>query len=320
MKLSIVIPAYNVENLILRCLKSVLNQDLPLNEFEVIVVDDGSTDNTYKVVEGFILDKNNITLINQKNQKQGAARNTALKIAKGEYVWFVDSDDYVESNCFRFLYEKAKEDKLDMLFFYNYKVYKDNIQEVKIKDDRIQYDCVYSGQQIINYKGIICSPWPCIFNRKYLSKNNLKFIEGVFYEDNDFMLRAFYSANRISYTKNSFYYVDVSNESTTRSTSIVPIFDILKVVTKMLVFTDSLHKNRVTQKNCMYYSVMLFNTALSKVKNHDDKVHEQFLKEIDSIRKPLVLAMFKSLHPKYIFEGCVSLISFKFLLKTSKLI
>ena len=101
-KLSIIIPVYNVENYVGKCLESCLNQDIPKNEYEIIVVNDGTKDNSVQVIEKYITPENNIRLIHRKNGGLSAARNTGLKEAKGEYVWFVDSDDWIENNVLNF--------------------------------------------------------------------------------------------------------------------------------------------------------------------------------------------------------------------------
>ena len=98
MKLSIIVPVYNVADYLPKCLDSLLVQDLSQNEYEIIVVNDGSTDNSGKIAEEYSKTYSNIILINQENQGLSGARNTGIQNAKGEYVQFVDSDDYLEPN------------------------------------------------------------------------------------------------------------------------------------------------------------------------------------------------------------------------------
>ncbi len=99
MKLSIILPVYNVENFIADCLDSLLCQDLDKSEYEIIFVDDGSPDDSYKVVEEYQKGNENIRLIRQANSGVSTARNNGLKEAKGEYVWYIDPDDYILPNC-----------------------------------------------------------------------------------------------------------------------------------------------------------------------------------------------------------------------------
>ena len=105
MKLSLIIPVYNVEQYIGRCLQSCLSQaNVTAEDYELVIVNDGTKDNSMQVVEEMTRGCTNITVINQHNQGLSMARNVGLKAAKGEYVWFIDSDDWIESNMIEELY------------------------------------------------------------------------------------------------------------------------------------------------------------------------------------------------------------------------
>ena len=94
-KLSIIIPVYNTEEYLPRCLNSCLEQDLLANEYEIIAINDGSSDNSLQILNAYALKYPNIRVINQENRGLGATRNRGLNLAIGEYIWFVDSDDWV---------------------------------------------------------------------------------------------------------------------------------------------------------------------------------------------------------------------------------
>lgn len=96
MKLSIIVPMYNVEQYIEKCLKSLLNQDLSRDDYEILIINDGSKDRSKHIVNEYMKNNKNIRMINQKNGGQSKARNTGIDNAKGEYLFFVDSDDYIE--------------------------------------------------------------------------------------------------------------------------------------------------------------------------------------------------------------------------------
>ncbi len=115
MKLSFILPAYNVEDYIDACLDSVTTQDIPTADYEIIVVNDGSTDSTPAHIQRYAERFPNIIIINQENRGQSAARNAGLEKARGEYVWFVDSDDTVCFNCLRFLLDACDRLQTDML-------------------------------------------------------------------------------------------------------------------------------------------------------------------------------------------------------------
>ena len=103
LKLSIIIPVYNTEKYVGECLDSCLEQDIPRNEYEIICVDDGSTDGSLKILTEYSEKYSNIHVYSQKNQGVSAARNTGIDIAQGKYIWFVDSDDYIAVNCLKIL-------------------------------------------------------------------------------------------------------------------------------------------------------------------------------------------------------------------------
>lgn len=320
MKLSIIIPAYNSEHVIQRCLDSVFNQDLQKNEFEVIVVDDGSTDDTFQIVSSYFQRKENATLIKQKNQRQGAARNNALSIAKGEYVWFIDSDDYVKVNTFSYLYLKAKEKNLDLLCFNRKHIL--NKHATKITPALFQngenYNQIYHGQNFINFRSIYLGPCFCLYKRQYLIHNRIQFKEKLAYEDNEFMLKAYYYASKVLYITDPIYYYDRTEISTTRTITPQPIFDLIEVTKHMMAFTNSIKKNNKTKSNCYYYTVMTFNTAIAKLAPQSNAIKNRFIQNIKPIKMQLIKSMFKSSYPKYILEGIVLLVSIKLLLLTSK--
>ena len=99
MKLTIVIPAYKVEKYIAKCIQSCLNQDVPEKEYEIVVVNDGTPDKSAIIAKEFAAKHANIKVIDQDNQGLSVARNTGIHYSKGDYIWFVDSDDYIADNC-----------------------------------------------------------------------------------------------------------------------------------------------------------------------------------------------------------------------------
>ncbi len=117
MRLSIIIPCYNLEDYIERCVNSVLNQDIPKEEYEIILVDDGSTDNTPSILSGLEAEYPNIRVLTQNNQGVSAARNKAIEIARGRYIWFVDGDDWITPQSLKSLLSLAESRDADILRF-----------------------------------------------------------------------------------------------------------------------------------------------------------------------------------------------------------
>jgi len=199
MRLSFIIPMYNSADFITSCIHSCLNQDLPEDEFEVIVVDDGSTDDSAAVVEAEIKatgDKR-LSLIRQTNGRPGKARNTGMEKARGDYIWFIDSDDWVSADCASKLLSQAS--GADILAFgaESYRL----IDGVKVTDNIFKYpfSSSYSGHDYIKLmsdKLIVCVPFH-FFRRGYLIDRGLRFVPDLIHEDNEFMARTVLLADRI---------------------------------------------------------------------------------------------------------------------------
>lgn len=116
MKLSIIIPIFNTEKYLVRCLDSVFSQDLLLSDYEVIAINDGSTDNSFAILKEYKNKYQNLIIVNQKNKGEASTRNKALKMARGKYITFVDSDDAIETNTFKNIIERAESYSLDILY------------------------------------------------------------------------------------------------------------------------------------------------------------------------------------------------------------
>ena len=204
-RLSIIIPVYNVEKYIGHCLESCLNQDLTAEDYEIVVVNDGTPDNSVAVVEKYQRQHPHIRLVNRVNGGLSAARNTGLSDAKGEYVWFVDSDDHIEPNCARALVEQAQRDHLDVLCFNLKLEYPDGLT----KDYHVSHDTdgkIYSGPEFITAVGMPPAAWVALYKRDFLIDNHLQFYEGILHEDQEFTPRAYCLAERIAYIARPVYY------------------------------------------------------------------------------------------------------------------
>ncbi len=198
MLLSIIIPLYNNENHISNCLDSLLTQDISINEYEIIVVNDGSTDNSALKVQDYADKNTNIYLIDQANVGVGAARNKGIEFAKGAYIYFLDSDDYIAQNCLGFLLQTAIKNKLDILGFQS-----ETTKEVKQfdwnKNKNTHNDIeVFNGVNYISKNGFKDAIWWYIIKREFLQKTQLKFNEQFWAEDALFNSKILYQAERLS--------------------------------------------------------------------------------------------------------------------------
>lgn len=191
--LSIIVPFYNVEKYIEQCIRSLYNQDIPCEEYEVICVDDCSPDGSRYIVERLQKEYKTLQLIQlQQNIKQGGARNMGLKCARGEYVWFVDSDDYISPNIFGTLLHTLYSEQLTALHF-DYLIDIDGIQQLGAK--HISTECskgndLFFSSLFVWWQDFI-SPWQIIVRRDFLLQHSLFFHEGVQYEDTDYSIKLY---------------------------------------------------------------------------------------------------------------------------------
>ncbi|MDO5859588.1 glycosyltransferase family 2 protein [Methanobrevibacter sp.] len=204
-KISVILPVYNSEKYIEKAIESVLNQSL--RDFELIVVNDGSTDNTLNIIESFT--DSRIRLINQQNMGPGAARNSALDIASGEYVMFLDSDDWFCDDALKTAYGEAKSSNTDVTLF----------QIIKYDGEFSQNDWFNLNDFDESFENRIFNPHECgdflfeisvsacqkIFKRQFLKSIDARFPEGIYFEDMPFFFYTFLSAERVSIIKRHLY-------------------------------------------------------------------------------------------------------------------
>lgn len=207
-KVSIVIPVYNVELYLREALDSVINQTL--KEIEIIVVNDGSTDNSLEIIKEYEKKDNRIKIINQENQGLSGARNSGLKIAKGEYIYFMDSDDYIDLDTLELCYKKSKDESLDFIFFDALPFSNDDIKiDINYYDRKDLDNRVLSGAnylKILLKKQKYRSPvWLCFINLKFLNEIKIKFYPKILHEDELFTPLLFLKAMRVSYINRKFF-------------------------------------------------------------------------------------------------------------------
>ncbi|TXE10896.1 glycosyltransferase [Gelidibacter salicanalis] len=209
MKLSIIIPVYNVEKYIAQCLDSVLNQDLGPEEYEIIVVNDGSTDSSAEIAHSYARNNTNIKVIDKENGGVGSARNCGMDLAIGKYIYFIDSDDYLIKNSLKKLIDTCENNNLDMLTFLStsFSTAISKIETlVKNKEFRVSFgdkelSPIVNGEDYlanVNYRGEI---WWFITNREFLLRTNIRFIETGWMEDAIFSLQLILEAKRMAHLK-----------------------------------------------------------------------------------------------------------------------
>ena len=202
-KISVVVPVFNTEKYLSRCLLSVINSSL--KELEIIIVNDGSTDNSEKILSLFANHDSRITIVNQEHKLQGAARNNGIRLAKGEYIGFIDSDDWIDEDFFEKLYAAVKKYNADIAFAANIR-----IGNGKTKKRLNITKEIYT--QDLQTKFDLCRLWKdsCptnkIYRTEFLRNNNITFPENVYCEDKLFSVKALYHANGIVTVPDTYYY------------------------------------------------------------------------------------------------------------------
>lgn len=214
-KLSFILPCYNVERYVADCLDSIYAQDLPEDEYEVICVNDCSTDGTREVIEDYAVLHPNLTLIDHtENLTAGGARNTGIKSAKGEYIWFVDPDDMIKPNCLHELCFSTMSKAIDVLMF-NFSIVDVHFNPIQNRNVFFQDGETLSGQDfvIIYTPGKFsahCMVWRCLFRTAFLREKNLYYPIMRKAEDVSFLWKVLLYADRVG-SVGDVYYVYKSN-------------------------------------------------------------------------------------------------------------
>lgn len=270
MKLSIIVPVYNVADYLPKCLDSLLAQDLPQNEYEIIVVNDGSTDNSEDIARQYADIYSNITLINQENQGLSGARNTGIKYAKGEYIQFVDSDDYLEENVLGGLMKRIEKDDLDVLRF--------KYQNVRINNESNEYEIfqpyksssflfdnysskITDGVSFLNERfGTACYAVMFIIRKTIL--DNCVFKQGIYFEDTEWTPRMILKSKRIASTDTIVYNYLMREGSITKA---INRDKQRKVVEDKIRLIDSLLEHNKELENKSWFERMIAGTVLSTI-------------------------------------------------------
>lgn len=203
-KVSIVVPVYNTEQYLRQCLDSLRAQTL--EDIEIVCVDDGSTDSSAQILDEYMKKDTRIKVVTQENAGQSAARNKGRLLARGEYIGFLDSDDYVKPDMFEKMYKSATKYQTDVTMC---SVTTLNAKTMEFSDVDTYLTMsifpeefngrAFSPDETYNFLFRICvPPWNKIFKREFLEKNNITFIEGVNFEDNVYFLDTYLRAKSVS--------------------------------------------------------------------------------------------------------------------------
>lgn len=221
---SIIVPIYNAENYIEKCINSLINQTK--KEIEIILINDGSTDNTEQIIKKY-KDKR-IKYFKNKNQGIGKTRNFGIEKATGKYLMFVDSDDYIDPNTCKLMFDKAVSNSLDIVICDYFKVVNNEIIKEKIKN--FKYTTLKENSSLLI--DINLAPWNKLYKTSLIKDNNIRFVEDLKYEDAPFVCEALDKAKKIGKVNKylNYYVIHGKSETTIRDER---VFDIIKIVDKI---------------------------------------------------------------------------------------
>ena len=283
MILSIIVPVYNTEKYLVRCVESLENQDIPHDRYEIVLINDGSTDDSLFIANQLSGKYNNIIVKTQINKGQAAARNVGLSVAKGEYIWFVDSDDYIKCNCLNELLSVMEKHKLE-IFGFRFSYMSNDKQIFECNIQKVLLNVIRSGKfYILNgfYPGTsVCY----IYLSQYLKEHNLIFKEGIVNEDVEIMSRIMSYASRAMFTDQAYYIACENVNSTTHSISNLKkcTLDVIKVAKYIKDFSKELDDIQISEHWRKLSNSIVCITLYDIIK---DKKKRDFLSEAVYISK-----------------------------------
>lgn len=212
MLLSIIVPMYNSEKWLPKCVDSLLHQDIAPEEYEIILVDDGSPDGSRAIAESYATEYSNIVVLTRTNGGTSAARNTGIRAAQGRYLYFVDPDDYILENSLKDILRIMDEESLDVLRFAYTEVDEngDVVSSVKHPlpidySSKIMDGCTFMAQRL----GVACYIWTYLFRTALIKDNSLYCQEGVYFDDTSWLPQVLMRAERVDSVnvKRHFYLI-----------------------------------------------------------------------------------------------------------------
>ncbi|MCR4635495.1 MAG: glycosyltransferase [Butyrivibrio sp.] len=268
---SIIVPVYNVKPYLERCVNSIMNQTYTY--LEIILVDDGSTDGSKELCDELKCRDDRIIVIHQNNQGLSAARNTGIEVARGQYLCFVDSDDYVNPEYVKYLYNMCMENGADIGICGHYITEEDNYYN---KIDFSKTIEVYSKKEIFDkfysdMHGSIVIAWNKLYKRECIG--NIRYDVGIIHEDEATTFKFLYNAEKIAFGSEVGYYYFSRNDSITSQAYSKKNLDILIAYENRLNFYKEHKERELYDRECQFYLSEILNQygkAKSFIKGDDD--------------------------------------------------
>lgn len=308
-KVSIIVPIYNVEKYIERCIKSLISQTY--RDIEILLINDGSLDDSKNICERYEKIDKRIKLYNKENGGLSDARNYGLKRATGEYILFVDSDDYIESDAVEVLIAEMQKDNLDI-------VAGNAVLEADGEDKKYLDITKHDDNKVTNgleyYVSSIetdcfqASPWVYMYKSEIILKNNLFFEKGILHEDEEWTPRIMIKVKRVKYINFVFYHYTVSREnsimnSKDKTKNMVDLFNTYKKLEKIFNETEASKEQHKKMNDYLcrgYINACVLEPVDQKVYNEnvDYKFIFRNAKKLKTKIKLLIFLISKKLYRK----------------------
>ena len=274
-KVTVVIPIYNADKYLDKCLNSIVNQTF--KDIEIIAINDNSTDNTLSILNNYQEKYPYITIINNsKNYGIGYNRNLGIKNAKGDYILFIDSDDYLESDMIEKVYNKLTTDNSDMAIFNYNKIVSGNKISNQINIEKYSTTSLMDSPELL--MDVNFSPWNKMYKKGLLKDNS--FPENLKYEDAIFVLKTITRSKKISFINENLYNYLVHDKS---ETTVMDnrVFDILEI-TKMMVkeLKDQTYYEKISIYAEAYITTNLFRYTIQQKYQKDYHIAKKFINEV----------------------------------------
>lgn len=279
---SILVPICNVEKFLNKCLESIVEQSL--KNIEIICINDGSTDNSLKIIEFYAQKDNRIKIINKANSGYGDSMNKGLALAKGDYIGIVESDDFVDSNMFEVLYQYAQEYQADVVKS-SFNFYWENPEKIVYYNlfniDKISIDFEINKNKLLKS---VPSIWAAIYKREWLINENIKFLDtpGASYQDTSFHFKTSYLAKSIVLLPEAYLYYRQDNpNSSVKLAGFDKVFALHREVDEIRRFIEKLKINNMEEILSYYYKMKLnkFMWNYGRIREEDKSEYFNVLKK-----------------------------------------
>lgn len=288
-KVSVVVPIYNVEDFLEECLDSISNQTL--DDIEVICVNDGSTDNSLDILNDYAEKDSRFTVISQENAGHAVATNRGMELAKGEYLFLMDSDDILKLNALEDTVKVADEKDVDFVLFQAINYYMDTDEYKEQENYSMTKLADYIGDKVFNWKDIkqfvfkiTVTPWSKLYKREFIVNSGAKFPEGLIFDDNVFFWEVLFNAQRITFLREHLFIRRWHSASSTKAgdkrfIDSIEIYRLIwQVFKKYGAFDD--YKQRLYNSR-----VRVGYMRLSRIKKeYREMYYEELKKSMDEIR------------------------------------